>query len=541
MKIERVSTESGKGQSWMFEEGRDVVIGRGSECGVHIEDRESSRAHAVITTRDGALYVRDLQSKNGTRLNGEPIGEARLYNSDLIKIGSSVLRVSEIPERPPQPSSYLHFADGDRSVVLTLNHEQADVLKGVVSSASVAEMAHENRILREVGRITQIIAAKEDGQAILQRILDEMRKLLTADVACILTRDSDQAEWQVRAASGEAMRDGALTVSRTIINRAIEDGSAILLADLASDGRFDASMSIVSHGISSAICSPLKVGETFGGVLFIDRRRRSEAFGQMDLRLTATVGNVLGIFLEKEQFELDARKKARLAAIGEVVAGLAHHVKNIVTGFKLSIANLEMAYKRQRVDMVAPCLKSIVSLEQRISDLMLNMLSYAKDRPPSPTDIDVKRLLDELVMPYSDQLQEKKIRLSVEVLPGAEHLHADERAIHTAFLNLFLNSIDALDAKEDGDEKLITIMAAPLDADGEIEFRFRDTGKGISRENLGKLFTSFFSTKGSRGTGLGLAVVRKTIVDEHHGKVSVDSEEGRWTEFTIVLPAAQKS
>jgi signal transduction histidine kinase len=533
VKIETVGGERSKRREWTFDGTRKVVIGRGADAAVRIPDPESSRAHSAICRRDGCVFLRDMGSKNGTLLNGEPIGEAPLFNEDRIQIGGTVLRVTDIPPRAARVPSRPAFAKAEREVLLTLDHAEADVLRGVGSSVTAADLAYENRILREVGLLSQIMASQEEAQTILQRMLDEVRRLLAADVACVLTRASDQEDWWVRAASGAATSDGALAVSRTVIQKAIAEGHAVLLANAANDRRFEASQSIVVQGIFSAVCSPLRIGGAYSGVLLVDRRRCREAFGEMDLRLTATMANILGIFLEKEQYEADARKKARLAGIGEVVAGLAHHVKNIVTGFHLSIANLKMAHDRQRLDLVEPCLKSIVNLERRISDLMLNMLSYAKDRVPSPTEVDAAGMIEDLIGPYREQLEEKGIRFDYSVDPKTKHIYADERDLHTVLLNLVLNSVDALDSKA-GNEKRIAIAVGPA-PEGGVECRVRDTGPGISRENLAKLFASFFSTKGSRGTGLGLSVARK-IVEEHRGTIAADSEEGRWTEFRIVWP-----
>lgn len=535
MKLEVLDSPQDRGRVFSFEDkDEEIVIGRGNDCQVTLHDAEASRAHARIVLREGIPFVQDLGSKNGTRLNGEPVAEARLSNDDRLLVGSSLLKVIDLAATAPTSISDLPFSDDTESVLVTIDHRAADIVSGRSPDVPGDEMAHENKILREVCRVSQLLAAKEESQGILQRILEATQQVLSADTVCLLTRKAEDEDWTVRVSVGDVSNGGALNVSRTIIDQALDEGIAILSTDPLSDDRFDASKSIVTQGVSSAVCTPLQVGDMFGGILFMDRRRRREAFGQMDLRFTATVGNLLGIFLEREQYEQEIQRKARLAIIGEIVAGLAHYIKNVITGFNLSISNLEMAIERKKDEWIAPCIRTISSMERRIADLMLNMLTYAKERKPEPSDVDVQKLVDDLTDPYRSQLEEHGIAFESDVDPCVTRICADEQALFRVFLNLFLNSLDSLKAKKEG-EKTIRMSVGPS-ADGNgVEFRFRDTGSGIPADRLPQIFAAFFSTKGSRGTGLGLAVVHK-IVQEHGGEISVDSVENEWTEFHIILP-----
>ena len=526
------------GTALNFDDHQEITVGRSEDCEVHLNDVEASRRHARIWFENGRVLVRDLNSKNGTLLNDTLMSEGRLRDGDEILVGASLLRVTGIPVPPADTSTKLTLSDAAPSVVVSVHHREADILSGASHSGTADEMAREIRLLREVSKISQIIASNSDTQAVLATILDDVRELLEADTACVVMHEGEgEGEWSVRAAARAAGATEAVNVSRTIARKALEEGNAILSADTASDQRFDASQSIIMQGIASALCSPLRIRDRFRGVLFLDRRQRRKAFTPLDLRLAATVGNIVGLLLEREQYEMESRSKARLALIGEVMAGLAHDIKNIMTGFRFGIESLERAFKRQRYDYVEKNLRSLATQEFRISDLMLNMLSYAKDREPIRSRVRIQDLVDHVVEPQAPRMEEEGVKFECCCPPDLPCVHGEEIALYRLFLNLVLNAMGALESRKDGEPKLIRISAQPCPEDNAVDIRFYDTGCGIPAEKLSKIFGAFYSTKGASGTGLGLAVAEK-IVCEHGGKISVDSKESEWTEFRIVLPAA---
>jgi len=537
MKLEVLTGEE-KGLLCSFDFDKDVVIGRGADCDVRIKDDESSRHHVKITCKHGVPIVSDMESTNGTLLNGVKMAECRLSEGDEITIGHTTMRVSGLPSRPPSDTTFLRMTDQKSSVVMSMHHEEADVLAGKTTSGSTEEMLRENAILREICGISQLVTAETDSDAVLVSVMDRLNDSLNVDTTCILSRTGDEDNLEIVAKSSRMTEDAAIHVSKTIVNEAVKKGTAILSADPLSDDRFSPSQSIVVQAISSALCCPMKVGNQFRCVLWIDRRRRKEVFNAMDLRLAASVANILGLFLQKREYERESIKRARLAAIGEVIAGLAHYIKNVVTGFKLSIDALKSALKEKRMDYVQTFANSISRQEGRISDLMLNMLSYAKEREPIRARVDVANVVASVADPYRTEFEKEGISFEVERHPDAPDVFVEEMSLHRVFLNLLTNSHASVNAKRDGDEKVIRTTIRPAVGGETTDISFYDTGCGIPRDKLEKIFEAFYSTKGSGGTGLGLAVVHK-IINEHGGALNVDSEEGKWTEFKITLPAAK--
>jgi signal transduction histidine kinase len=241
------------------------------------------------------------------------------------------------------------------------------------------------------------------------------------------------------------------------------------------------------------------------------------------------------VYIEKERLEGEAKRRARLAEIGQVIAGSAHCTKNIIHSLRMSIDMLRRALDRKQYDEAAKALRHITEQEQRISTLVLDMLNYSADRQPVRKPVEMHALIEKLLAPCRQGAEEKGIAIELIAAPETPVIQADEFALQRLFLNLVVNALDALGTRKDGGGKRLRVTVAPCPERHAVEVRVHDTGCGIASENMARLFNPFFTTKGGAGTGLGLAVVQK-IVWEHGGEIAVDSIAGEWTEFRVLLP-----
>lgn len=533
MKLEIVSGPEA-GQIVEVECPGECVIGRHARCDLRLTDPESSRCHARVTVEPGRVFVDDLESRNGTVVNGARIRHSALAEGDEIAVGTTRMRVSGVAVAEEPPKTTLCLVDPSVRVLASLTIDEADLIAGRAPPAEDSELQRENRILRSVCEISNFFAAPREPDTVLEGVLNHTKAVLEADTACIMLRD-DEDTWRLRATSDGRSGPETVHVSRTIIRQAINDGKAILSDNPLDDDRFAASESIVVQKISSAVCAPMKIDDVFSGVLFVNRRNVSHPLTDLDLRFAATVANMLGVFLQNVKYQEDLIRQERLAAVGQVIAGLAHYAKNIISGLRLSIGVLQRMIRKQPVEKLEGCIESIASEERRLTDLILDMLSYAKDREPLVLEMDVREVIDGIVQLYRQPMEERLITFDLDIDPEAPAtIMAEKNALHRVFLNLLGNAIDALKDAEEG-HRAIRVKVMPWPEAGGIEVRFRDSGCGIPKDKLDKIFGVFFSTKGSQGTGLGLAVSRK-IVEEHAGTIVVDSQEGEWTEFRVRLP-----
>jgi PAS domain S-box-containing protein len=239
---------------------------------------------------------------------------------------------------------------------------------------------------------------------------------------------------------------------------------------------------------------------------------------------------------EIKRLEHELVKSEKLATIGQTTAGLAHYIKNILAGLKGGTHILNVGLDKNSIDKVKKGWPIIQKNISRISSLVIDLLSYSKEREPEyepclPNEIaeDVCRLMEE-----------KASRHQIEILRDFDmsigEVSVDPNTVHRSLLNLVSNAIDACIFDADETEKKWQIwLKTSLENDNVVRFEVIDNGCGMSDEVKKDLFTSFFSTKGGRGTGLGLLVTQK-LVREHGGEITFTSQEGKGATFTIRLP-----
>ena len=171
----------------------------------------------------------------------------------------------------------------------------------------------------------------------------------------------------------------------------------------------------------------------------------------------------------------------------------------------------------------------------RTSNLVMDLLSYSKERAPEYEVCRPNEIINDVCELLKGIAQENNIEILGEFDDAIGEVVMDGSIIHEALLNLASNAVDACLFDEDVSKKWQVRLKTELEPQNVIKFEVTDNGAGMDQEVLQKLFTSFFSTKGHRGTGLGLMVTRK-LIEEHQGRIDVASQLGRGTTFTVRLP-----
>ncbi len=274
---------------------------------------------------------------------------------------------------------------------------------------------------------------------------------------------------------------------------------------------------------------------------------------------------------EIKRLEKELIKSERLAATGQTVAGLAHGIKNILNGLKGGVYIVNTALKKGAVGLTAEnkidysktsalpfqarSLKRIIDNNEterqqkklktgwdmvernihKVSDLVLDLLSYSKEREPEYEKYNPNIIADEVCDLMESKAKEYNIDLIRDIDREMGKIYLDPKGMHSCLLNLVSNAIDAcvfdLDTQKHWHVKVMTRRKN----ESGVAFEVVDNGCGMDEETQSKIFAEFFSTKGTRGTGLGLLVTQK-IIKEHGGTMDVASQPGKGTIFTIRLP-----
>jgi signal transduction histidine kinase len=214
-----------------------------------------------------------------------------------------------------------------------------------------------------------------------------------------------------------------------------------------------------------------------------------------------------------------------------MAAGIAHEIKNPLTGIAAAITIIkdDFAPSDPRTEIVNEVLEQIKRLDKTVNDLLF----FGKPTPPELTYASINSILKKTLMFASQHRGGKNIEKVLDLQEDLPPVFVDPKQIQQVFLNLILN---ALQAMQNGG--VLTLRSSHAERDGGqwVRVSVADTGQGIPQQILEKIFIPFFTTK-AQGTGLGLAICHK-LITQHQGSLSVTSEDGKGTVFTVELPAS---
>ncbi len=230
---------------------------------------------------------------------------------------------------------------------------------------------------------------------------------------------------------------------------------------------------------------------------------------------------------ELREAQASLRRSERLAALGQLTAGLAHELRNPLGTIKASAEMLSKPSAKRRPEVMDEMAGFITSEVDRMNGLVASFLDFARPLQIRPVETDLKSVIDRVVREQSELARARGIELVTKTEDGGLVFAFDGELLRLALSNLVQNAIQASEAGQQVE------LRAESAAD-EVMISISDKGEGIRREHLESIFNPFFTTK-TKGVGLGLALVAK-IVDEHGGRIQVLSEPGKGARFEVRLP-----
>lgn len=490
-----------------------IAIGRGEECGIVLSSRHASRVHARFWTESGSVFFEDLGSRNGVEVNGERRAGGMLSDGDRIVIGGQ-----ELVLRLGAESSFGRAA--------------ISRARAVELQESIIQDARDERLLA-LYRAANLLGEVFDLDELLDKILQQIFQALPVRRGYILTLSVEDRRPEIRAARsrGVAAEDGP-PLSHTLIQHVFESGEAILTSDAREDSRFGNAESIMGHDIHAAMCAPLHGRSAVAGVIYVDVGNDSTPLSEADLELLSAIAGVVGVAVENARLYQENMERERLAAIGMATAGLGHCIKNILTGIRGGAQFVTMAIEKQDLKYLERGWPILRGATDRIDRLVMNMLVYSRDRKPERIRTDVNGLIRDVLGLFEERTKKYNVGLGFE--PDAVGIaNVDPQGIYRVILNLVVNAIEA--CEHNGGR----VDVACICTEQGCTIRVADTGIGIPDEIIPQLSQAFVSSKGSAGTGLGLACSYK-IAREHGGEIQVKRQARGGTVFTVFLPEQQR-
>ena len=534
--------------------GETVTVGRHSSNAVALHDTQVSRRHMELRAAPGGGYqVVDLGSGNGTLLNGHTVQSAGLRSGDTITVGQSVLmftvgrgeagaagndlteKVRLVVETTPQPFP--------SAVIRTAAADLGSQILARPTAATTEWLRARLASLAALYETAEAVSHILDVDELLAKVMDLVLRSVDADHGCFMLRD-EAGRLVPKAAR---YRDGVnraeeLAVSRTIVDQVIKDGQGVLVSDVQTDARYQSAQSLKKHNIREVICVPMRGRRETVGVLFLDtqatlqqfvsRGQDTGKFTSDHLTLASAIAHQAAIAVEESRYHQALVNAERLAAVGQTIAALSHHIKNIMQGVRFGADMVRTALKDDDKDLLGKGWKLVERNQGRIDQLILDMLSYSKEREPAVEPTDLNKLCKDVLEVVGGRAKERGVELSFREGTGVAGVPCDPDGIHRAVLNIVSN---ALDAVEDRPGPKVAVQAL-LEPGGDwAKVIVVDNGPGIPADAIEDVFKPFVSTKGSRGTGLGLPVSRK-ILREHGGDIIVQSVPERGSKFSLRIP-----
>jgi len=232
---------------------------------------------------------------------------------------------------------------------------------------------------------------------------------------------------------------------------------------------------------------------------------------------------------DQDRGKIARERDSVLSALGEMAVTLAHEMRNLLGSVELCAGMLAVELKDdvQRRELAQTLIEGVYAL----NGIVTNLLTFAHPCRPLFARVALHAALDEAIVCAGYALKEKRITLVKEYAPADPVISADRELLKQVFLNLILNAVQAM--SEDRRLTISTHVGHDESGTRRTDVRIEDTGIGIPPEHLSRIFEPFFTTK-ARGTGLGLALVRR-ILEQHRAAIRVESELGRGAVFTIVF------
>ncbi|MEZ5950294.1 MAG: ATP-binding protein [Planctomycetaceae bacterium] len=558
----------GNDQGVRFDLSGSMVIGRGAQNPIRILDTEASRVHARIVPRDGGWVLEDLNSSNGTFVNGQPIKQRFLESGDQIRLGRSTL-VFALPKQ--QESSLMNVdliggssLQGHSQIVRTFSPD--DLKTGKSSQAVSAERLRPADILRVMGNIAeQAVRPSMTMTELLERVLRMILHTVHADRGCMLLIDTEtglvvpQASAQRSALPTEGQDEEASRIVRGAepLRMPISSRSSIMFS---RRGRRSAPAIRCTIRVSirdrvfckrecrKRLCVPMQGRMALLGVIYLDLTDPQHVLGAAarsethltdeQLRLLTAVGRQCALAIENFRYQQSLVDAERLAAIGQTIATLSHHIKNILQGVRGGSYLIDMGLNQNDQDLIRKGWSLVEKNQDKIYHLVMDMLTFSKERAPRMELASLNEIVADVCELMESRAAECGVRLIAKLGEPIPSSSFDPEGIHRAVLNIVTNAIDAAEQPADGG--LVTVTTSFDQAAEHLVVKVQDNGPGIPASLRDKIFQVFESTKGARGTGIGLAVSRK-ILREHGGDILLDSEPNHGACFTLEWPYSSEA
>jgi len=288
--------------------------------------------------------------------------------------------------------------------------------------------------------------------------------------------------------------------------------------------------------LNVSVCVPSFLKGKLIGFLLLGEKLSGDMYSQEDLSLFNTLSIQAALAIENAlAYEELSQTKDKLfeaekfAAVGRLAGGIAHEIKNPLASIKTFTEYLNKRFENP--EFRAKFQRIVGSEVDRINHIVEQLIFYAHPKSMDLKETALNKIIDETLSLIENDLKKENVQVKKDFACGLPHVLSDRKQLKQVFLNLFLNSVQAMHSNNGKPRQL---KIATYKENGSVNISVSDTGKGIGEETKDKIFEPFFTTK-ENGSGLGLSIV-KGIIESYKGRISVESEPGSGTTFHLNIP-----
>ena len=383
--------------------------------------------------------------------------------------------------------------------------------------------------------MTALVHASTKVEEVLELAVWKVTEILCAKGALLRLLNLETNELEVSAAFGLSdtyLAKGPVT-RLNILTDLYSKKRAIIIDDIAHDPRVQYPREALNEGIRMFLDLPLTFQDGLTGILRI-YFEKLQTFSDDEIEFAVALSRQCSCAIQKarlietqqSRYDRLALQTEKLTALGRMAAGIAHEINNPLAGILLFSSNL---VKKATKGPMKEGLEIIMRETQRCKIIIQELLEFARDREPRKIRANINRIIEKSLSILENEFRLRRIQVERDLAAVMKDVLVDENQLQQVFVNLLLNAVQAIE------ESGVIIVHSYMDPHQKyLMVDIADSGCGIAEENLDKIFEPFFSTK-KEGSGLGLAV-SFGIVQNHQGRIEVESREDKMTCFHITLP-----
>ncbi len=249
--------------------------------------------------------------------------------------------------------------------------------------------------------------------------------------------------------------------------------------------------------------------------------------------VTTATGKLIQIILIFKDITEKRRLEDNLSTLGLMFSVVSHNIKNVLTGLDAGIYHIDRGFYKDIPGEIEEGLEVATLMKERIRKLILDVLYYAKPRNLQVTPVDIDDLVEDVAQQMRPKMGARNISFTFQAEEQAGQFEADREIFRSILVNLLENAMEAC-MDPHIDREFAVRFTAAVD-NGQVRFDVTDNGAGMDEEQKQQIFSKFYSTKGHKGTGLGLFIAQQ-VVNQHGGEIRVASTPGQGTRFTVIMP-----